>query len=168
MQAELRAKTGSPNLGPTHMPQNLVQPPPIHRAIMNRHQQSRRSTTTSIAPKTEPTSLPTPHRGTASPKSRPTPPSHGSSPKNNAAGFSPAASDNFTVRGGAPAMPRPPVHSLPATTQQQRQAPPQSGSGGRGQGASGAAFYPTPAFQNHIEQLGKSHNVVQNNLSSGG
>ena len=27
--------------------------------------------------------------------------------------------------------------------------------GGRGQGGSGASYYPTPAFQNHIEQLGK-------------
>ncbi|KAK7988618.1 hypothetical protein PG989_008933 [Apiospora arundinis] len=28
VQAELRAKTGSPNLGPTHMAPNMVQPPP--------------------------------------------------------------------------------------------------------------------------------------------
>ncbi|TGJ83396.1 hypothetical protein E0Z10_g5370 [Xylaria hypoxylon] len=53
VQAELQAKTGSPNLGPTHMPQNMMQPPPIQRAILNRHHNSRRSAS-SIAPKLEP------------------------------------------------------------------------------------------------------------------
>ncbi|KAJ2968960.1 hypothetical protein NUW58_g10103 [Xylaria curta] len=59
VQAELQAKTGSPNLGPTHMPQNMVQPPPIQRAVLNRHHNSRRSAS-SIAPKLEPgiTSVP--------------------------------------------------------------------------------------------------------------
>ncbi|KAJ8120956.1 hypothetical protein ONZ43_g2474 [Nemania bipapillata] len=59
VQAELQAKTGSPNLGPTHMPQNMMQPPPIQRAILNRHHNSRRPAS-SIAPKLEPgvTSVP--------------------------------------------------------------------------------------------------------------
>lgn len=88
VQAELRAKTGSPNLGPTHMPQNMVQPPPIQRALLNRHH-ARRSNS-SIAPKLEPgvTSGPLPpplqsphaHSTAASPKNRPTPPSHSASP----------------------------------------------------------------------------------------
>ncbi|KAL1641243.1 hypothetical protein SLS58_006145 [Diplodia intermedia] len=44
VQAELRAKTGSPHLGPTRVPPpgSAVQPP-MQRAIMNRHQQARRS-----------------------------------------------------------------------------------------------------------------------------
>ncbi|KAJ9149680.1 BZIP transcription factor [Coniochaeta hoffmannii] len=88
VQAELRAKTGSPTLGPTHMPQNMIQPPPIHRALLNRHH-ARRSNS-SIAPKLEPgvvagplpPPLQSPHALAtgASPKNRPTPPSHTASP----------------------------------------------------------------------------------------
>ncbi|KAI1644507.1 uncharacterized protein F4817DRAFT_367415 [Daldinia loculata] len=86
VQAELHAKTGSPNLGPTHMPQNMVQPPPMPRAILNRHHHVRRSAS-SIAPKLEPgmPSLPHPagvQQSMASPKTRPTPPSHAASPTN--------------------------------------------------------------------------------------
>ncbi|CAI6091998.1 hypothetical protein V2G26_013532 [Clonostachys chloroleuca] len=161
VQAELRAKTGSPNLGPTHMPQNLVQPPPIQRAIMNRHHQSRRSNA-SIAPKAEPpVSLPTPHRTTASPKSRPTPPSHSSSPKNHTtSGFSPAASDTMSMRGGVHGMSRQPIHAMPPTSQQSRHPPPPQAQGGRhGPANSGASFYPTPAFQNHIEQLEQEYDA---------
>ncbi|KAL2074416.1 hypothetical protein VTL71DRAFT_8194 [Oculimacula yallundae] len=81
VQAELRAKTGSPHLGPTHMP-NMAQAPTVQRAIMNRHHQARRSNS-SIAPKLEP--------GAAlhSPQSRPTPSSHASSPTSLSPGFLP-------------------------------------------------------------------------------
>ncbi|RFU24849.1 hypothetical protein B7463_g11479, partial [Scytalidium lignicola] len=74
VQAELRAKTGSPHLGPTHVTQ--VPQPTVQRAIMNRHHQARRSNS-SIAPKIEPGVLPHTHQ---SPQSRPTPSSHASSP----------------------------------------------------------------------------------------
>lgn len=152
VQAELQAKTGSPNLGSTHMPQNIVQPPPIQRALMNRHHQSRRSNST-LAPKSEPGNpLPPPH-AMASPKnSRPTPPSHSNSPTNTNAGsaFSPAASDTMSMRGGIRGGQQQ-MHPMA----RQQQAP--SRPGARPQQASnssGASFYPTPAFQNHIEQLG--------------
>lgn len=93
MQAELRAKTGSPHLGPTHMPQNMAQPPTVQRAIMNRHNQARRSNS-AIAPKLEPLAP------LQTPQSRPTPPSHTSSPSSMSPGFAnhgvmtPPASDN--------------------------------------------------------------------------
>ncbi|CZT52512.1 related to MEAB protein [Rhynchosporium secalis] len=81
VQAELRAKTGSPHLGPTHMP-NMAQAPTVQRAIMNRHQQARRSNS-SIAPKLEPGA------SLHSPQSRPTPSSHASSPTSLSPGFLP-------------------------------------------------------------------------------
>jgi hypothetical protein len=166
VQAELRAKTGSPNLGPTHMPQNLVQPPPIQRAIMNRHHQSRRSNS-NIAPKAEPVPvLPPPlqpHSTATSPKNRPTPSSHSNSPSNTGSAFSPAASDNMSMRGSMTSMSRQPMPQQPQQPQQQQMSqntqPPRSSmmqNSGRGaQAGSGASYYPTPAFQNHIEQLGK-------------
>ncbi|KAI1854680.1 hypothetical protein JX265_002319 [Neoarthrinium moseri] len=111
VQAELQAKTGSPNLGPTHMPQNMVQPPPIQRAILNRHHHSRRSAS-SIAPKMEPGagSMPPSIHGlqtVTSPKSRPTPPSHANSPTNPNPGFgasavSPNTSEAPNMRPGVP------------------------------------------------------------------
>ncbi|KAI9740656.1 MAG: hypothetical protein M1818_004620 [Claussenomyces sp. TS43310] len=85
VQAELRAKTGSPSLGPTHMPQNMAQPPTVQRAIMNRHNQARRMNA-NIAPKIEPGVGPATHGSThsnPSPQSRPTPTSHHSSPTSN-------------------------------------------------------------------------------------
>lgn len=161
MQAELRAKTGSPNLGPTHVPPNMVQPPPIQRAIMNRHHQSRRSNS-SIAPKTEvggnvPPPL-QPQSSNPSPKTgRPTPSSHSNSPSNTGSAFSPAASDNASVRGGMSGGPR---HSIPQMTGsagpvRQQIAQPNNVRSAPGPPSSGASYYPTPAFQNHIEQLGK-------------
>ncbi|KAM0562079.1 hypothetical protein ACHAPJ_002523 [Fusarium lateritium] len=165
VQAELRAKTGSPNLGPTHMPQNLVQPPPIQRAIMNRHHQSRRSNS-NIAPKAEPIPvLPPPlqpHSTATSPKNRPTPSSHSNSPSNTGSAFSPAASDNMSMRGSMTSMSRQQMPQQPQQPQQQQMPqntqPPRSSmmqsSGRGGQPGSGASYYPTPAFQNHIEQLG--------------
>ncbi|OIW33007.1 hypothetical protein CONLIGDRAFT_160979 [Coniochaeta ligniaria NRRL 30616] len=111
VQAELRAKTGSPTLGPTHMPQNMVQPPPIQRALLNRHH-ARRSNS-SIAPKLEPgvvagplpPPLQSPHvlATGASPKNRPTPPSHTASPTatsySSQHGVSPATSGSDHMNG---------------------------------------------------------------------
>lgn len=177
VQAELRAKTGSPNLGPTHMPQNLVQPPPIQRAILNRHH-ARRSQS-SIAPKLEPgmsiSPLPAPihsHNSALSPKSRQTPSSHSDSPSGTTSfgsqhGASPANSDHLNppIRpplppGTAMKAPPPPhlgpLHGLPAPRQLQIPGIQQATNHARG-GVTGnpASFYPTPSFQNHIEQLGK-------------
>ncbi|KAF4976667.1 hypothetical protein FZEAL_6705 [Fusarium zealandicum] len=167
VQAELRAKTGSPNLGPTHMPQNLVQPPPIQRAIMNRHHQSRRSNS-NIAPKADPGPvLPPPlqpHSTATSPKNRPTPSSHSNSPSNTGSAFSPAASDSMSMRGSGVTsmsrqqMPQQQQQQLPQTSQAPRQPMMQSGGRG-GQAASGASYYPTPAFQNHIEQLEQEYDA---------
>ncbi|KAK3368236.1 hypothetical protein B0H63DRAFT_534362 [Podospora didyma] len=175
VQAELRAKTGSPNLGPTHMPQNMVQPPTIQRALLNRHH-SRRSNS-SIAPKLEPgavSPLPPPisshHSSAASPKSRPTPSSHSASPTATASfgsqhGASPVGSDHMTSMR----QPLPPTNTMKAPPHPQgiagmagprqmhmaalqQQAAAQARAG---VGRTPASFYPTPSFQNHIEQLGK-------------
>ncbi|ORY69734.1 uncharacterized protein BCR38DRAFT_332604 [Pseudomassariella vexata] len=167
VQAELRAKTGSPNLGPTHMPQNMVQPPPIQRAILSRHHHARRSAS-SIAPKLEPgaTSLPPSMHGvqsTSSPKTRPTPPSHAASPTNpnpnhgfRHSAASPTTSDHPGMRPAtsAPSMkPQIPTMLGPMAAAAARQGIMQPGSGVGGN--RGNAYYPTPSFQNHIEQLGK-------------
>lgn len=157
VQAELRAKTGSPNLGPTHMPQNLVQPPPIQRAIMNRHHQSRRSNS-SIAPKHEPINQ---SPIAPSPKSRPTPSSHSNSPTNTASGFSPAPSDSMSMRGGVAGITRQQMQQpMPPTSQALRPQNVQHAPVQRHQPqTSGASFYPTPAFQNHIEQLEQEYDA---------
>lgn len=160
VQLELRAKTGSPNLGPTHMPQNLVQPPPIQRAIMNRHHAARRSAS-SI--KTEPgaagvSSPLQPLAHASSPKtSRPTPSSHSNSPgsTSNAYGSttsaSPVASDPASsIRTPTTNMMKPqipPMQTMPAPPRQPTLL--QTGAGSRG------PFFSTPSFQNHYEQLGK-------------
>ncbi|KAK0622844.1 hypothetical protein B0T14DRAFT_425401 [Immersiella caudata] len=174
VQAELRAKTGSPSLGPTHMPQNLVQPPPIQRAILNRHH-ARRSNS-SIAPKLEPgivSPLPPPlhaHSSATSPKSRPTPSSHSASPAATTSygsqhGASPASSDHLSasIRPTMPtstSMKAPPtphaLSNMPGQRQMQMAALQQGVAHARGVVPGTAApFYPTPSFQSHIDQLGK-------------
>ncbi|KAK3369194.1 hypothetical protein B0T24DRAFT_533659 [Lasiosphaeria ovina] len=172
VQAELRAKTGSPNLGPTHMP-NMVHPPPIQRALLNRHH-ARRSNS-SIAPKLEPgiiSPLPPPihHPSMASPKSKPTPSSHSTSPTATTSfgsqhGASPAGSDHISsMRQPLPptstmkAPPPPAAMVGMATARQMHMAALQQQAAGHaraGVARSPAPFYPTPSFQNHIEQLGK-------------
>ncbi|KAK1474496.1 hypothetical protein CABS01_15839 [Colletotrichum abscissum] len=165
VQAELRAKTGSPNLGPTHAPQNMVQPPPIQRAILNRHHQSRRSNS-SIAPKLEPGISPLPPpiqaaHSAASPKGRPTPSSHSNSPSSTAPyggqqALSPAASDHGPLRPGmAPSMksqlsPMGPMNPA-ARAHMMSGGPPRVGNNG--------SYYPTPGFQNHIEQLEQEYDA---------
>lgn len=167
VQAELRAKTGSPHLGPTNI--NATMQPTIQRAIMNRHHQARRSNS-SIAPKVEPGA------SIQSPQSRPTPSSHASSPTSISPGFHPQG------------VMTPPGSETQAQFQQQQhqrlQAKPQPQAGhglsdpgligntgmvgatlrakGPGNSAPGTtggvpaatALYPAP-FQNHFEQLGK-------------
>ncbi|KAI1640982.1 hypothetical protein F4809DRAFT_637114 [Biscogniauxia mediterranea] len=164
VQAELRAKTGSPNLGPTHMPQNMVQPPPIQRAILNRHHHSRRSGS-SIAPKLEPgiASLPPPtglQQSLASPKTRPTPPSHAASPTNPTPPYgnhvstsSPTTSEHPGMRPPMPPGTKQPIAPMPGMTAGSRQPmmPQHPASGQRP-----PTFYPTPSFQNHFQQLGNT------------
>lgn len=158
VQAELRAKTGSPNLGPTHMPQNMVQPPSIQRAILNRHHPRRAGS--SIAPKVEPgsASLPPPILGLqsiTSPKTRPTPPSHATSPTNPTPMFggqtvtSPTTSIPPTMKPLLPPMTGP----LGAAVARQQIMQAQAQAGGR------TPYYQTPAFQNHIEQLEQEYDA---------
>lgn len=185
VQAELRAKTGSPNLGPTHMPQNMVQPPPISRSLM-RHHHSRRSNS-SIAPKVEsgvplaplPAPLISPHIHSTrpSPKNQPTPPSIATSPTGTATGShgsqyapSPATSGSDLMNGQgqvrhrmkAPPIPPPSNMSNPLARHMQMAGPPQHPQHQQQQQrpsrpsvGAPAPFYAAQAYQNHIEQLGK-------------
>ncbi|KAB5516917.1 hypothetical protein GE09DRAFT_1045558 [Coniochaeta sp. 2T2.1] len=185
VQAELRAKTGSPTLGPTHMPQNMVQPPPIQRALLNRHH-ARRSNS-SIAPKLEPgiaagplpPPLQSPHALATgvSPKNRPTPPSHTASPTatsySSQHGASPATSGSDHVNGQVRhqhppnnSMKAPPVPvgglaaagaAAAAVARQMHMTRAQQTTGAPQVpgGVSAAPFYATQAYQNHLEQLGK-------------
>ncbi|KAJ1335092.1 AP-1-like transcription factor [Microdochium nivale] len=132
VQAELHAKTGSPNLGPSHMPQNMVQPPPIQRAMFNRHHGARRSAS-SIAPKTDSgvgnavannSNL---AQSMASPKSRPTPPSHVASPTTSTPGFSGSAASPIAAgpHGLRSTLPAP----LPARVPQMAPMPGMSAAG---------------------------------------
>ncbi|KAL1620652.1 hypothetical protein SLS54_006008 [Diplodia seriata] len=120
VQAELRAKTGSPHLGPTRVPPpgSAVQPP-MQRAIMNRHQQARRSFA-GFPQKVEgvqgsPLAQPDGSVPNHSPHSQPTPASHMSSPSTSATkspNFIPTISPNIG-----------PVSQ--SQQQQQQQQPPQ-------------------------------------------
>lgn len=170
VQAELRAKTGSPHLGPTHMAPNISQPPTIQRAIMNRHHQARRSNS-AIAPKLEPGVA---MHSNQSPPLQPTPSSHIPSPTSTSSAF------------GTGGVMTPPTSDSQFQHQQQqarlRAAKPQSPHGllpnfrslgnspgmvPKGRGISGAAitggppvapsYYSSPFqnHQNHYEQLGK-------------
>jgi len=171
VQAELRAKTGSPHLGPTHMPQNMAQPPTVQRAIMNRHHQARRSQS-SIAPKLEPGA------SMQSPQSRPTPSSHASSPTAISPGFhnpgvmTPPGSDSqmqFQQQQrlqGAHA-PKQPTHGLIGANvlagNPGAGAPlaPKPGSNGASTGGTpaAAAYFASPNFQNHYEQLEQEYDA---------
>ncbi|KAI0406670.1 hypothetical protein F4802DRAFT_90274 [Xylaria palmicola] len=179
VQAELQAKTGSPNLGPTHMPQNMMQPPPIQRAILNRHHNSRRSAS-SIAPKLEPgvTSVPAQvniQPSVASPKTRPTPPSHAASPTNPTPPYSghiavasptAAAPDHGAIRTAMPPPMKQPMPPMPGIVpgprqqlmqhqqqQQQQHQQHQASSGAR------PPVYPTSSFQNHFQQLEQEYDA---------
>ncbi|KAI6373645.1 hypothetical protein MCOR25_003418 [Pyricularia grisea] len=179
VQAELRAKTGSPNLGPTHMPQNLVPPPPISRSLLNRHH-SRRSNS-SIAPKMEP-GLGALH---PSPASRQGASSHSASPTNTTSIFagSPAgsASDHHQSgnRSGMPPGGMKPQQAVtmsqglppsgpPRGMQQQMHTAAHRAHAMRvaaataGGATPSAPFYPSPAFQSHIDQLEQEYDAADN------
>ncbi|OCK81295.1 hypothetical protein K432DRAFT_295818 [Lepidopterella palustris CBS 459.81] len=122
VQAELRAKTGSPNLGPTRAPISAnasPNQPPIQRAMMNRQQQARRSI--GVPQKAEgvhglPHIQPEGVLPNRSPLSQPTPGSHMSSPSTTA-----ARSPNFLPQGGKSVSP----NFGPVSQQQQHLRPQQ-------------------------------------------
>lgn len=155
MQAELHAKSDSPSLGPAHVPQNMVQPPQIQRPIANR-QSNPRKANSAIAPKLEPSSAGTApgllHKSATSPKNRPTPSSLSDSPGNAGSTFSPAPSDSISMRGSLSSLARQQLGG--AVGQAARNSAMQSSTPRSAVTAAGSSFYPTPAFQNHIEQLG--------------
>ncbi|CAD6442707.1 cc3c6c69-0743-4d6a-91dc-2d46e560208f [Sclerotinia trifoliorum] len=175
VQAELRAKTGSPHLGPTHMHQNMAQPPTVQRAIMNRHHQARRSNS-SIAPKLEPGVS---FHNNQSPQSRPTPSSHASSPTTSSSGFNhqgvltPPSSDSQMQHQQQQqqrlhAAKTQAQHALSGTTGLLVNTSVASPLGAKGQGngngagnAGGATGAPTyyPSFQTHIEQLEQEYDA---------
>src|SRR5947209_6704468 len=117
----------------------MVQPPPIQRAILNRHHARRPNS--GIAPKLEPgipiSPLPPPvhaHASALSPKNRQTPSSHAASPAGTTTfgsqhGASPAGSDPLNA-GIRPSMPPvttmkaapphlAPIHGIPGPRQMQ-------------------------------------------------
>lgn len=149
------------------MPPNMAQPPTMQRAIMNRHNQARRSNS-NIAPKLEP-GVPL-----QSPQLRPTPSSHVSSPTSNSPAFSnpgvmtpPASEPQAQHPRLQPAKVMPANPTLITNPAVLGAALTQKGPGSAGSGPSSAtpiaaAHYPSPFqnyrnpnFQNHIEQLGK-------------
>jgi hypothetical protein len=160
VQAELQAKTGSPGLGPTQMP--TMQQPPIQRVALNRQHQSRRSNS-NIVPKGEPgASLPHPlqaHQTATSPNNRPTPSSHSNSPSNTGSAFSPAASDNASLRNAMTGVSRQPIAQMPTPGPRQHPMPRTAPGPQNASTPNAAAYYPTPAFQNHIEQLEQEYDA---------
>ncbi|KAK3191005.1 hypothetical protein K4F52_002955 [Lecanicillium sp. MT-2017a] len=154
VHAELQAKTGSPTLGPTHMPQNIVQPPPIHRSILSRSRKS----ISAIAPKVDAATTGSSASGVkreGSPKSRSTPAAHSNSPGNSAAAFSPSPGDtslrNASVSSG---------QQMPQISGMAPSQPLMPGNQHRGSmSGSGASFYATPSFQNHLDQLEEEYDV---------
>ncbi|KAG6041364.1 hypothetical protein E4U41_004774 [Claviceps citrina] len=156
VQAELHAKTESPSLGPAHVPQNMVQPPTIQRAIMNRQHHSRKSTS-SIAPKLDPVgSGLQAQKSATSPTNRPTPSSHSNSPTNARSAFSPAPSDSISMRGGAVSGLGRRHMSLAGAAQPPRSSVLQAATPRSSGAAAGASFYPTPSFQSQVDPLDES------------
>ncbi|TQV94081.1 bZIP transcription factor (MeaB) [Cordyceps javanica] len=140
VHAELQAKTGSPTLGPTHMPQNMVQPPPLHRPIMNR---ARKSVST-LAPKVEASN--TAMNGVkaeTSPKTHPAP-----SPSNASSAFSPSA-ENTTIKVNSGSGPRSHMPGIITGVSGQHLLERRSSS----IAGSGGAFYATPPFPSHLDAL---------------
>ncbi|KAI9891118.1 MAG: hypothetical protein M1814_003317 [Vezdaea aestivalis] len=167
VQAELRAKTGSPQLGPTTI-SPVGQNPSMQRAVMNRHNQNKARRSNFGVSKPEPTSaLPLSAAQSAfssgSPQLQPTPSSHTSSPSTH---ISPTFGPQGVITPPInDRLAQPPQQSLRPSQQQGR--PSQQGFNGPQGGfvAPGAAtnhrstgpssFYPPSPFASHMEQLGK-------------
>jgi hypothetical protein len=61
----------------------------------------------------------------------------------------------MSMRGSISGLSRQQMTPISITTPSARQPLQMMQTGNRGAMGSGASFYPTPSFQNHIEQLGK-------------
>lgn len=183
VQAELRAKTGSPNLGPTRTPVSAhnspSQPPLQQRAILNRQQQRR---SLQGPPKPDGSNgLPMIQPDgpiQRSPLAQPTPGSHLSSPAQSA-----TRSPNFMPHGQSvspnfgpmppqqqPLRPQPPrsnfgpmmpgpqrpslITNQPPSNGISSASTPGSGGSGTTQGSGPPSYYQTP-FTDHMTQLGK-------------
>lgn len=141
VHAELQAKTGSPTLGPAHIPQNIVHPPPIQRAIVSR---PARKSISHIAPKIEPgMGGMQPGKMELAAKALPTPTTASGSPPNGH-GFSPNSSDGMSMRGSI-SIPR---QSMQTSMHHERLS-----------SVSSTNFYPTPGFQNHLDHLDEEYDV---------
>ncbi|RDI84701.1 hypothetical protein Vi05172_g5231 [Venturia inaequalis] len=165
VQAELRAKGGSPNLGPTRMAVSAAPvSQPIQRYAVSKYAQNRRSLTGMPKPDGISPGLPP----TISPRIQPTPTSHISSPTTSI-----TQSPNFLPQGG-PISPsfgpisqqnqqlRPPQQQLrPQFNPPQRPAPVNStystsaatiASALTANAGTGPSYYPS-TFQNHYDEL---------------
>jgi hypothetical protein len=175
VQAELRQK-GSPQFGPVRSRPTTGQASPIQRAVMNRHQQSRRhpAQVPPLQPVDPMSQAAREGVFSSSPALQPTPPSQNSSP-------STSKSPGFAMQGGM----SPPSSDLQAQHMQQHQRPlppqrprsfpprqpfprPQGGSvnapaaqqpllsptNSEAPPVMHQAYYP-PSFQKHYDQLGK-------------
>ncbi|KAG5978768.1 hypothetical protein E4U55_005960 [Claviceps digitariae] len=152
VQAELQAKGDSPNLGPAHVPQNIVQPPTIQRPIMNRQHHNRKSNS-SIAPKLDTIgSGLQAHKSAISPKNRPTPSSHTDSPTKIRSTFSPSPSDSISMRASVSGLGRQHI-SLTGAAEAARSSVLQAATPRSSVAGAGASFYPTPSFQNQADPL---------------
>jgi hypothetical protein len=171
VQAELRQKGGSPNLGPTRMPVNAPVSQPIQRYAVNKFAAQNRRSLSGLPPKAD--GVAQIQAAHMSPQSQSTPTSHISSPATSA-----TKSPNFLPQGSnghispsfgpqppqlrpqpirphftAPQRPQPsPTSAYPPNGSAPNSAGGMNGNGGPGAGAS--TFYQTQ-FQNHYDQLGK-------------
>lgn len=138
VHAELQAKTGSPTLGPTHMPQNMVPPPPMQRAMVNRPP---RKSISHMGPKDAGMNGIQPIKMEMGGKPLSTPTSEDAGHP----GFSPSDGSDMIMRhnsvSGIPrqAMP-PPMHRV-------------------GSVGSAPGFYPGTSFQGHLEHLDEDFDV---------
>jgi hypothetical protein len=170
VQAELRQKGDSPNLGPTRMQVPAPLSQPIQRYAVNKYAAQNRRSLSGMPPKAD--GVAQIQAANMSPHSQPTPTSRISSPTTSA-----TKSPNFLPQGGQLSPSFGPVNGQqqlrpqplrPHFTPQQRPttvpvayptSAPSIGAangiqGSSGTGAPAPSYYPSP-FQNHYDQLGK-------------
>jgi hypothetical protein len=175
VQAELRQKGDSPNLGPTRMQVPAPISQPIKRYAVNQFAAQNRRSLTGMPPKAD--GVAQIHAANMSPLTQPTPTSRISSPATSA-----TKSPNFLPQGGALSPSFGPANGQqqlrpqplrPHFTPQQRpangpaayptSAPGIGGANGiqgsSGTGAPATSYYPSP-FQNHYDQLGKLSHLL--------
>jgi hypothetical protein len=171
VQAELRQKGGSPNLGPTRMPINAPISQPIQRYAVNKFAAQNRRSLSGLPPKAD--GVAQIQAAHMSPQSQPTPTSRITSPATSATkspNFLPQVGNGHISPSFGPQPPQlRPQPLRPHFSAPQRPQPsptsayPPNGSapnsaggmnGNTGPGASASTFYQTQ-FQNHYDQLGK-------------